>query len=88
MIETITFNDLPKEFHSNYITKGVTNIQKNYFHEEDGKTRWVSEAEFKFSGFMKLMSFFMGKGVFKKQSMSFMEDFKSFAEGDPKYGKE
>ena len=49
MIETITFRDLPDEFHGNYQTKGVTNIQKNYFHEEGDKTKWVSEAEFKFN---------------------------------------
>ena len=86
MIETITFNDLPKEFHANFIANGVTNIQKNYFEEVDGKTKWISDCEFKFSGLMKLMAFFMGKGAFKKQSMCFMEDFKAFAEGNPKYG--
>jgi hypothetical protein len=87
MIETITFNNLPDEFHANFIANGVTNIQKNYFKDENGKTRWISESEFKFSGFMKLLSFFMGKGAFKKQSISFMEDFKAFAEGNPKYGQ-
>lgn len=86
MIETITFNHLPEEFHANFLTNGVTNIQKNYFRESDGTTKWISECEFKFSGFMKLMSFIMGKKPFMKQSMSFMEDFKSFAEGNPKYG--
>ena len=86
MIETITFNDLPDEMHLNYVAKGVVNIQKNYFKEQGDKTLWVSEAEFKFSGFMKLMSFFMGSGAFKKQSQSYLDDFKSFAEGNPKYG--
>lgn len=87
MIETITFRDLPNEFHGNYQANGVTNIQKNYFTEEDGKTRWISISEFKFTGFMKAVAFFMGKRTFKKQSMTYMEDFKSFAEGNPKYGK-
>lgn len=86
MIETITYRNLPEEFHANYLAKGVTNIQKNYFTEENGKTRWKSEAEFKLSGFMKIMAFFTGKGPFKKQTMIFMEDFKSFAEGKPQYG--
>ena len=86
LIETITYNHLPDEFHANYTTKGVVNIQKNYFKEIDGKTRWVSDAEFKFSGFMKLMGFFMGKKQFQKQTMSYMEDFKAYAEGNPKYG--
>lgn len=87
MIETITFNNLPEEFHANFQAKGVTNIQKNYFTETDGKTKWVSDAEFKFTGFMKLMVFFMGKKAFQKQSLSYMEDFKAFAEGNPKYGQ-
>ena len=86
MIETITFNNLPEEMHSNYLAKGVVNFQKNYFKEEGDKTRWISEAEFKFKGFMKLMSFFMGKGAFQKQTQSYMDDFKAFAEGNPKYG--
>ena len=40
-----------------------------------------SEAEFKFTGFMKIMSFFMNSGMFKKQSYRYMEGFKAFAEG-------
>lgn len=87
MIETITFRHLPDEFHSNYLANGVTNIQKNYFEDLDGKTRWKSTAEFKFTGFMRILAFFMGKKAFQKQSMQFMEDFKAYAEGKPKYGK-
>ncbi len=86
MIETVTFNKLPEEFHANFLANGVTNIQKNYFSESDGKTKWVSDSEFKFTGLMKLMAFFMGKKTFQKQSQSYLEDFKSFAEGNPKYG--
>ncbi len=86
MIETITENKLPDEMHSTYDVQGVHNIQKNYFKDEGDKTRWVSESEFQFSGFMKIMAFFWGSKAFSKQSMSFMVDFKSFAEGNPKYG--
>lgn len=86
MIETITEKNPPEEFHANYETKGIFNIQKNFFTEEGGKTRWTSESEFQCSGFMKVISFFFGKSTFKKQSQVYMDDFKSFAEGDPKYG--
>lgn len=80
MVETIIKRNLPEEMHTTYDTKGVHNIQKNYFREEDGKTRWISESEFQFSGLgMKLMGFLM-PGVFKKQSLKYMEDFKNFAE--------
>ena len=80
LVETIIKKDLPEEIHMTYETKGVHNIQKNYFKEEDEKTRWVSESEFQFSGFgMKLMGFLM-PGAFKKQSLKYMQDFKAFAE--------
>ena len=81
LIETITKNNFPGEFHANYDTKGVHNIQKNYFYEmPDGTTKWVSESEFQFRGFgMKLMGFLM-PGAFKKQSLKYLNDFKNFAE--------
>ncbi|KAB5485270.1 MULTISPECIES: SRPBCC family protein [Flagellimonas] len=80
MVETIIKRKLPEEMHTTYDTKGVHNIQKNYFREENGKTRWISESEFQFSGFgMKLMGLLM-PGAFKKQSLKYMEDFKNFAE--------
>ncbi|AKA35912.1 SRPBCC family protein [Flagellimonas lutaonensis] len=80
MVETIIKRNLPEEFHVTYDAKGVHNIQKNYFKEEDGKTRWISESEFQFSSLgMKLMAFLM-PGAFKKQSMKYAVDFKNFAE--------
>lgn len=80
MVETILKRNLPDEFHTTYDTKGVHNIQRNYFTEENGKTKWVSQSEFQFSGFgMKLMAFLM-PGAFKKQSLKYLQDFKAFAE--------
>lgn len=86
MTETIVENGLPAEFHATFETKGVFNNQKNYFKVEGEKTRWISEAEFKCSGFMKVIAFLWGSKTFKKQSEVYMGDFKSFAEGAPKYG--
>ncbi len=80
MIETITLIDLPEAFHLTFDAKNVYNIQENYFEElSNGNTKWVSKNEFKFSGFMKVMGFLM-PGAFKKQSYTYMEDFKSFVE--------
>ena len=80
MIETIIKNNLPDELHTTYQAKGVYNIQKNYFKEVDkNTTKWVSYNEFKFSGFMKLIGFIM-PGAFEKQSLKYMQNFKSFAE--------
>ena len=80
MIETITLNDLPREFTATYEAKGVWNEMKNVFEEIDAKsTLWRSDSYFKFSGFMKLMGFFM-PGAFKKQSQQALDRFKAFAE--------
>jgi hypothetical protein len=81
MIETVTINELPNRFAGTYETKGVWNLVDNHFSEdESGHTVWVSDCEFKFSGLMKVMSWFMPTSMFKKQSCQYLEDFKSFAE--------
>lgn len=80
MVETITKRDLPNEFSGTYEAKGMWNEVKNYFHEAGpNKTKWITENEFKASGMMKLVTFFM-PGAFKKQSYKYMVDFKKFAE--------
>ena len=81
LVETIMKKDLPGELHATYDTKGVHNIQKNYFKDIDGKsTLWILESEFQFSGFMMKAMGFLMPGAFKKQSVKYMQDFKTFAE--------
>ena len=81
LIETIIKRNLPYELHTTYDAKGVHNIQKNYFNDVDETTtKWISEAEFQFSGFMMKVMGFLMPGVFKKQSMKYLQDFKAFAE--------
>lgn len=80
MIETITVRNLPAEFSGTYEAQGVFNIVKNKFVSlPDNKTNYISEQEFQFKGFMKLIAFLM-PGAFKKQSMQYLTDFKNFAE--------
>ncbi len=80
MIETITVRNLPDEFSSTYEAKGVFNIVKNRFEKlSDTKTKYITDNEFQFKGFMKLIAFFM-PGAFQKQSYKYLELFKSFAE--------
>jgi len=80
LIETITNRNLPDEFSGTYEAKGVWNEVKNYFTEiSRNKTKWVSESEFKFSGFMKIMGLVM-PGAFKKESYKYLKLFKEFAE--------
>lgn len=84
MVETILKRNLPHEFHATYDAKGVHNVQKNYFKAvgEDA-TKWISECEFQFNGFLMKTIAFLMPGSFKKQSIKYMKDFKAFAEGSP-----
>ncbi len=81
MVETIIKRNFPSEFHATYDTKGVHNIQKNYFKELDtDRCMWVSESEFQFASLpLKLMGWLM-PGAFRKQSLKYLSDFKRFAE--------
>lgn len=79
-IKTITVRNLPDEFSGTYDAKEVFNIVKNKFISlSDNETKYISEQEFQFSGFMKIIGFLM-PSAFKKQSMESLSDFKSFVE--------
>ena len=81
LIETVTVRDLPHEFSGTYDAQGVQNIVRNRFIKLAGdKTKYVTENEFQFKGFMKILAFLMS-GAFKKQSIKYAEDFKRFVEG-------
>ncbi len=81
MVETIVARNMPDEFRVIYEAQGVKNWANNYFTVQGpNKTRWKAEHEFKFGGFMRLMSFFMPTSMFKKQTLKNMNDFKAFAE--------
>ncbi len=81
MLETIVSYDFPGRFDATYDAKGVWNLVKNYFKENDaGQTVWTADCEFKFSGFMRVISWIMPKSMFKKQSCQYLEDFKKFVE--------
>lgn len=77
--ETINEINLPYKMHSTYKAGKVVNHQFNSFKSIDkNKTLWISENIFKFSGIRKIMNLI--KPMFKKQTLSFMKDFKDFAE--------
>jgi carbon monoxide dehydrogenase subunit G len=84
MIETITVRNLPVEFSGTYEMKGTLNkISNSFIPVSDNQTRYVTENEFQFSGFMKVFGFLF-PGMFRKQTQKFLEDFKKFAEGEVK----
>jgi hypothetical protein len=83
MIETVTVRDLPREFSGTYEMIGMWNQQKNFFTGSANKTKWRSESEFRFDNYMMKLMAFLLPGVFKKQSLKHMMNFKAFAEGKP-----
>lgn len=82
MIETITENRLPEAFNGTYEAKNVMNWVNNSFKAiGPNQTRWTSENEFKFGGFMKIIGFLMPK-AFPKETCKYMKQFKEFAEAE------
>ena len=81
LIETITKQNLPNEFHATYSTKGMRNIQENYFETRaDGFTSWVSKNEFQPTTFAMNAMLFLMPNAFKKQTKTYMTNFKKFVE--------
>lgn len=81
LIETITSQELPHAFHVSYDTKGMHNLQENFFEEiDENTTKWTSKSEFLPTSFMLRMMTLLMPGAFKKQSKKYLEDFKNFAE--------
>ena len=82
LIETVTVRNLPEEFSGTYemAGKGGLNTVRNKFVElSPTKTKYISESEFQFTGFVKFIAPLM-KGAFKKQSLKYLNNFKKFAE--------
>ena len=80
MIETIVVRSLPDEFTATYAAPGVFNEVRNLFQElGPDRTKWVSENEFRCTGLMRLFAWLM-PGMFRKQSLKYLQDFKAFAE--------
>lgn len=80
MTETIVVRKPPDVFSAIYEAKGVWNRVDNRFDEKgEQNTNWWVASEFKSSGFLKIMSILF-PGMFKKQTMKYMKQFKAFAE--------
>lgn len=80
MIETITSRNLPDEFSGTYEAKGVYNfVSCRFISLPNDRTKYITEQEFQFKGFMKVIAFIM-PSAFKKQSMKYLVDFKNFVE--------
>jgi hypothetical protein len=83
--EPVDLHGIPSEsvvhFEREIVGKGMWSATRDRLTESGPETTlWVSENEYRFSGFlMRLMGLLM-PGAFRKQSLQHMQDFKAFAE--------
>ncbi|MCB9224886.1 MAG: SRPBCC family protein [Crocinitomicaceae bacterium] len=82
MVETIIKRNLPDHISFLYEAKGVQNWNDNHFEAiEENQTKWTQNNVFKFKGMVWFFALLM-PGMFKKQSLRYMFDFKKFAEAE------
>lgn len=80
MIETITARREPEFLGGTYESNWGTVVIFNLFEESDnGKTRWTSNMNYQFKGFMKVMAFFMRKSICNRSDRD-MNRFKLLVE--------
>lgn len=81
MKETIVENQLPDHFACTYEADKVWNLVVNAFEDTpSGGTKWVFTSEFRCRGFLKILAILL-PGMFRKQSLKYMKQFKDYAEG-------
>jgi hypothetical protein len=81
LIETVTERNLPEEFNGTYEWKGGKNTLRNRFIElGPSRTRWESTCAYEFSSLMLKLMGLLFPGMFRKQNLMFLENFKRFAE--------
>jgi uncharacterized membrane protein len=80
MLETITARREPDFMGGTYESNWGSVVIFNQFEEsDDGKTRWTSNMNYQFKGFMKVMAFFMRKSICKRSDRD-MNRFKLLVE--------
>ena len=79
--ETILEQNLPDQIKFAYHSSmGYNEVEMRFEPISDQSVRQINNSYFELKGIMKLMSFLM-KGLFKKQSMKYMDGFKNYVEG-------
>lgn len=80
LLETILEENLPHQIKFSYSGDyGYNEVEMIFEEVSENSVRQISNNYFQMKGFMKIMSFFM-KGMFKKQSMKYLNSFKYFCE--------
>ena len=81
LYETITARNLPNEFNGTYEWEGGKNTLRNRFIEvTPNRTRVESTCEYEFSSLLLKIMGMLFPGKFREQNLSFLENFKAFAE--------
>ena len=80
--ETIIEQNLPHQIKFAYQSPmGNNEVEMIFEPIGDNQTKQINNSYFEFKGVMKILSFLM-KGMFKKQSMVYLNGFKAFVEKD------
>ncbi len=78
--ETVLEQNLPNQMKFSYQSPMGNNEVEMLFEEtSDGKVKQTNNSYFELKGVMKIMGF-IGKGMFKKQSLKYMDAFKAYVE--------
>jgi len=81
IIETVTKQDFPNEFHATYSSKGIRNVQENHFKSiENNCTQWISKNDYQPTTFKMSLMLFLMPSAFKQQTNTHMTNFKNFVE--------
>jgi len=83
--EPLDLHAIPREsvvhFEREIVGKGMWSVVRDRLSERGpGTTFWVSESEYRFSGWLMRLLALLMPGAFRKQSLQHMQDFKAFAE--------
>lgn len=80
LLETILEENLPNQIKFSYTSGfGYNEVELLFEEISENVTKQTTNNYFQLKGFMKIMGFFMS-GLFKKQSMKYMDGFKKYAE--------
>lgn len=80
--ETIIEMDLPNVMEGEYVHKHMSNRMRNTFTVlGENSTVWKAELDYiQFNGVMMKLFALFGKGIFRKQTQKWLDEFKKFAE--------
>ncbi len=81
LIETVTERNLPDVINGTYEWAGGKNALRNRFIElGPDRTRWESTCEYRFTSFPLKVMGLLAPGLFRKQNLKFLKNFKAFCE--------